>query len=298
MRKTSLLSISLTFKIQAGCSILQTVNSLSLCVVCWYILQTVWTQIRPDKMSGLFWIQSVCQGIPEWIFWKCWFWKKSADNKKSMKNFPGGKELPWYNIKNYFLLMIKRKLYIRYLLQIFKFNFQYAWSSQFMSTPTGTAKLSSGMLSSCLQSIWREKDVSIRVQDNSLLLLISNDIKFIFVNKQKRLMPVVIFMSNRTEPQLKWGKWGAYCFRCGSRRPSRSFFTIRYLLNQLMDFDQTCKDIFLGGGTSWLDFGDLDLIFKVTPALWNVQNRVSVRYLLNQLMDFDQTCIDTLLGGT
>ena len=28
-------------------------------------------------------------------------------------------------------------------------------------------------------------------------------------------------------------------------------------------------------GKSWLDFGDIDLIFKVTMALWNVQNMVS-----------------------
>ena len=34
-------------------------------------------------------------------------------------------------------------------------------------------------------------------------------------------------------------------------------------------------------GKSRLDFGDLDLIFKVTGALRNVQNMVSVRYLLN-----------------
>ena len=49
-------------------------------------------------------------------------------------------------------------------------------------------------------------------------------------------------------------------------------------------------------GKSWLDFGDLGLIFKVTLALWNVQNIVSVRYL-NQWVDFDQTSIDTLFGG-
>ena len=28
-------------------------------VVCWYPLQTVWTQIRPDKKSGLIWIRTV-----------------------------------------------------------------------------------------------------------------------------------------------------------------------------------------------------------------------------------------------
>ena len=46
-------------------------------------------------MLGLIWIQSIwhSDGIPERIFRKSWFWKQSADDKKSMKNFPGGKEL-------------------------------------------------------------------------------------------------------------------------------------------------------------------------------------------------------------
>ena len=32
-------------------------------------------------------------GIPERIFRKSWFWKKFADDKKNMKNYPAGKEL-------------------------------------------------------------------------------------------------------------------------------------------------------------------------------------------------------------
>ena len=46
-------------------------------------------------MSGLIWIQSVCHsdGIPERVFQKSWFWKKSADEKKKRKNSPGGNEL-------------------------------------------------------------------------------------------------------------------------------------------------------------------------------------------------------------
>ena len=51
------------------------------------------------------------------------------------------------------------------------------------------------------------------------------------------------------------------------------------------------------GGKGWFDFGDRDLIFKVTFALWNILNIVPARFLLNQWMDFDQICIDTLLGG-
>ena len=48
-------------------------------------LQTVWTQNRPDKMSGLIWIKTVwhSDGMPERIFLKNDFEKKSADNTKS-----------------------------------------------------------------------------------------------------------------------------------------------------------------------------------------------------------------------
>ena len=50
------------------------------------------------------------------------------------------------------------------------------------------------------------------------------------------------------------------------------------------------------GRTSWLDFGDLGTIFKVTATFFNVWNFVSMRYLMNQWTDLDQTCTDTLLG--
>ena len=50
-------------------------------VVCWWPLETVWTQIRPDKMSGLIWIQTVWHfdGIPE----KVNFQTKYTDDKKA-----------------------------------------------------------------------------------------------------------------------------------------------------------------------------------------------------------------------
>ena len=38
------------------------------------------------------------------------------------------------------------------------------------------------------------------------------------------------------------------------------------LLNRLIKFDQTPIYTLLGGGKSLLDFGDFDLIFKVTEA--------------------------------
>ena len=54
-------------------------NSLPSSGVSWYPLQTVWTQVRPDKMSGLIWIQTVWHfdGNLERIFWKSWFWKNT-----------------------------------------------------------------------------------------------------------------------------------------------------------------------------------------------------------------------------
>ena len=45
-------------------------------------------------------------------------------------------------------------------------------------------------------------------------------------------------------------------------------------------------------GKMWLDFDDLDLFFKVTPALWmsNVyQKSLSAPFLLNQMMYSGQT---------
>ena len=47
---------------------------------------------------------------------------------------------------------------------------------------------------------------------------------------------------------------------------------------------------------SWLDFSDLNLIFKVT-ILQIKKSAISSHYLLNKLVDFAQTGIDTLLGG-
>ena len=41
----------------------------------------------------------------------------------------------------------------------------------------------------------------------------------------------------------------------------------RYPMNRLVDFNQTCIVITLDMLKSWLGFGDLDLIFKVTVGL-------------------------------
>ena len=72
---------------------------------------------------------------------------------------------------------------------------------------------------------------------------------------------------------------GAYCFWCVSRRCLRCFLSALYHLNQSVDFD-----ILLGGGKKWLDFGDLDIIFKKhfeTFEFW--PKSLSATYLLNQM---------------
>ena len=45
---------------------------------------------------------------------------------------------------------------------------------------------------------------------------------------------------------------------------------------------------------NWLDFGDLDLFFKVTGGLI-LENGFSAPYLQNEWIDFDQTCTTILL---
>ena len=45
---------------------------------------------------------------------------------------------------------------------------------------------------------------------------------------------------------------------------------------------------------NWLDFGDLDPIFKVTWGLRLLENGSSAPYLLKEWMDFDQTCTSIL----
>ena len=53
-------------------------------VICWYSLQTVWTQIRTNKMSVLIRIQTVwySHSVPERFFWI-----KPSDNNKSINNY-------------------------------------------------------------------------------------------------------------------------------------------------------------------------------------------------------------------
>ena len=50
-------------------------------------------------------------------------------------------------------------------------------------------------------------------------------------------------------------------------RNVQNIVSMPYLLKQLMDFDQTHRDTLLRKGEELIRFCDIDLIFKVTPAL-------------------------------
>ena len=73
--------------------------------------------------------------------------------------------------------------------------------------------------------------------------------------------------------------------------PASTFFvSVHYLLNQLMDFNQTCIDTFMGGGE------ELIRLFQGHWGTLKCPNMVSVCYLLNSRMDFDQIYKYTMLG--
>ena len=85
----------LLWQIHLGCWQAPSEMNKPTSVVCWWSLQTDWTQIRPNKMSGLIWIRTVwhSDGIPEGIFRKSWYKKNQQTTKKNMKNYPVGNEL-------------------------------------------------------------------------------------------------------------------------------------------------------------------------------------------------------------
>ena len=68
-------------------------------VACWYPLQTVWTQIRPDKKLGLIWIRTVWHSYwwyPSKTFWKEFSLSKAtACEKKPVQLFSMQKVQPF-----------------------------------------------------------------------------------------------------------------------------------------------------------------------------------------------------------
>ena len=90
---------------------------MSISVVCSWPLQTDWTKIRPDKMSGLIWIQSVwhSDGIPERIFRKVYFENNRQRTKKHEK-FPRGQRV------NFFCM-----IWVLSLVQVLEFFAIFLW---------------------------------------------------------------------------------------------------------------------------------------------------------------------------
>ena len=62
-----------------------------------------------------------------------------------------------------------------------------------------------------------------------------------------------------------------------------------YLQNGWMDFNHTCRYNSLRDGKNLLDFGDLDLIFKITRSQRMLKHAWSSLYLLKGLIDQGQT---------
>ena len=66
---------------------------------------------------------------------------------------------------------------------------------------------------------------------------------------------------------LDFGDWphfqGHYIIKIPNMSLVKSLCA-HYLYNQWLKFDQTSTDTHQDRGKKWLDFGDLDLIFKVT----------------------------------
>ena len=78
------------------------INSFLVSGYFYRLLQKVWTQIRPDRMSVLLWIQNVwhSDSIPE-LVGKNRFGKRSAEDNKNMENYPVCKEFRhWYLVNS------------------------------------------------------------------------------------------------------------------------------------------------------------------------------------------------------
>ena len=67
------------------------------------------------------------------------------------------------------------------------------------------------------------------------------------------------------------------------------------LLIEWTYFSHTYTNISLGGEQCWLDFGDIDPIFKVTGGLRLLEHGLSASYLLKEWINFNQNCTSILL---
>ena len=95
---------------------------------------------------------------------------------------------------------------------------------------------------------------------------------------------------------------GTYCFWCGSRRrrqrPRRFLSALTSWTNWWI-LTKLAQAHYWDERKKWLDFGDLDLIFKDTPALIFSnfeQKRLSAPYLLSQMMGSGETSYIVTMG--
>ena len=71
-------------------------------VICWYLLQTVWTKIRPKEMSG----GPTCLSLL-WYSWKIFFWRKKISKRK--------KRMQICSVNMFLLLIARSWLILCYL---------------------------------------------------------------------------------------------------------------------------------------------------------------------------------------
>ena len=98
-----------------------------------------------------------------------------------------------------------------------------------------------------------------------------------------------------SDPQPKWSDFGADpASVCVAHCLHSISWTKGWILTK---FAQTH---YWEGEEKWLDFGDLDLIFIFTPALWNFhilnKKNLSAPYFLNQMTESGQTSYTVKLG--
>ena len=101
----------------------------------------------------------------------------------------------------------------------------------------------------------------------------------------------IIIMSPKLCPANRRGG-GTYCISCWSRwHPHRhSFLSALYLLNQWVDFDQTCIDTLLGWGKEVFRFWWPWPPFQgrtITECQILTKKSLTASYLVNQIMDWD-----------
>ena len=87
-----------------------------------------------------------------------------------------------------------------------------------------------------------------------MLILVNRTNHFQHVTKPLQVISITFFRYF-VQPPTEGAE--TYCFWCGSRRRwrPRCSLSALYLLNQCVDFDQTCTDTLLGGRKEVLDFG-------------------------------------------